>query len=120
MKNVEVEKELEALFDYCAIYCSPNCCGLASFEIHKGLLLRYLLDRNSNLVALYNAMNSQITKIYESLCNLVVSSEEVEIGVVYLSKGTSPNFSLPYNEAVHFFRRWQRVFRQVKGTNAVP
>ncbi|MCV6620424.1 MAG: hypothetical protein OIF51_01570 [Cellvibrionaceae bacterium] len=117
MKALDITDELYKLLDYSAIYCSPNCCGLQAFEIHKGLLTRYLMDFGLDL---YPKLRREIDSIYKEVKAAKVDLDEQEIGLVCKSRGATAQFQLTHEELEHFFLRWTRVFKQVEGSNAVP
>ena len=117
--QIKISEDLAELFDFAEIYCSAGCCGINAFEIHKGLLLRKVIDKGALGVPWYNQVKSEIDFHYsEAVASLAESEENVPI--IYPRNDAFPEFHLKKNELIHFFLRWQRVFKQVKGTNAVP
>jgi len=144
---IKISPALSELLDFSEIYCSASCCGLQAFEIHKSLLLRKIIDKNiesGNGLNWYNitiiltqidldsvkenliekvssetGLKVEIDSLHLFLSNLVIDNEE-EIPVFYPKNGKLPEYCLPKNELQHLMLRWQRVLKQVKGTQAVP
>ena len=120
--QVKISSALSELLDFSEIYCSGACCGLQAFEIHKSLLLRKIIDKNidgEDGVNWYNELNIEIDSLHRHVSNLAIDNEE-EIPVIYPRNDSLPEYYLPKNELQHMLLRWQRVFKQVKGTQAVP
>jgi hypothetical protein len=120
--QVKVSSELSELLDYAQIYCSASCCGLGAFEIHKSLLLRKVINKKlagESGIKWYGQLKVEIESLHELVSRLELP-DEYEIPIVYPTNDTLPEFYLPKNELQHLLLRWQRVFRQVKGTQAVP
>ncbi|MDO3381530.1 DUF6331 family protein [Gilvimarinus algae] len=120
--QVRVSDALAELLDFSEIYCSAACCGLQAFEIHRGLLIRKIIDKNlegTSGIDWYNELKAEVDSLHHYISNLAVK-DETEISVFYPQNTNLPEFHLPKNELQHFFLRWQRVFTQTKGTQAVP
>jgi len=117
--QIEVSDELSELFEFSEIYCTAGCCGLGAFEIHRGMLVRKIIDKGVDGISWYNKNRKEIDQLHDKVKDLPVGSD-VEIPVIYPKNYSVPQFYLPKNELQHFFLRWQRVFRQTKGTQAVP
>ena len=67
----------------------------------------------------YNEVKSEIDFHYSEVIALLAESEE-SVPLIYPRNEAFPEFYLKKDELIHFLLRWQRVFKQVKGTNAVP
>lgn len=120
--QIKISSALSELLDFSEIYCSAACCGLSAFEIHKGLLLRKIIDKNisgESGINWYNELKIEIDYLHGYVTNLVIENEK-EIPVIYPRNDKLPEYYLPKNELQHLLLRWQRVFKQVKGTQAVP
>lgn len=117
--QMKISGDLAELLDFSEIYCSAACCGLQAFEIHKSLLLRKIIDKGEKGISWYNALKAELEELYLTVEATKVDSEE-EVPVIYPRNKSLPEYWLPHNELLHFLRRWNRVIKQVKGTNAVP
>lgn len=117
--QIKISEALAELFDFAEVYCSPACCGISAFEIHKGLLLRKIIDKGALGVPWYNQVKSEIDSHYAEVVASLAKSEE-DIPIIYPRNDVFPEFFLQKNEVIHFFLRWQRVLKQVKGTSAIP
>ena len=117
--QIKISEALSELFDFTEIYCSAASCGISAFEIHKGLLLRKIIDKGSTGISWYNQVKSEIDVHYsEAVASLAEDAEDIPL--IYPRNDAFPEFYLKKNEMKHLFLRWQRVFKQVKGTHAVP
>jgi len=120
--QIKISSSLVELLDFSEIHCSAGCCGLQAFEIHKSLLLRKVIDKNISGVSgidWYNELKIEIDSLHEHLINLNLD-KETEIPIIYPRNTDLPEFYLAKNELQHMFLRWQRVFKQVKGSQAIP
>lgn len=118
--QVCISEQLVELLDFCEIYCSAACCGINAFEIHKGLLLRKVIDKGSDGVDWYNLLNKEVKKLSSELERLSVEDNEEDIPIIYPRNDSFPEYYLPYNELMHLCKRLNIIVRQVKGSNAVP
>ena len=120
--QIKISSALSELLDFSEIYCSAACCGLQAFGIHKSLLLRRIIDKNNegkSGINWYNELKLEIDAPHLHLTNLSIDNEK-EIPVIYPRNDSLPEFYLPKNELQHLLLRWQRVLKQVKGTQVVP
>lgn len=117
--QIKISEALAELFDFAEVYCSAECCGISAFEIHKGLLLRKVIDKGPLGVPWYNQVKSEVDSLYAEAASSLAGGEE-DIPIIYPRNDAFPEFYLKKYEVIHFFIRWQRVLKQVKGTNAVP
>jgi len=120
--QIKVSSSFSELLDFSELNCTASCCGLQAFEIHKSLLLRQVIDKNLagiSGVDWYNGVKEEIDLLHKLVSELDIG-HETEIPVIYPRNDSSPEFYIPRNELQHLLLRWQRVFRQVKGTQAIP
>ena len=69
--KVKASTALAELLDSTAIYCSAACCGLDAFEIHRGLLLRKIIDKNIEKDKgndWYNSLEQEIESVHSIQC----------------------------------------------------
>jgi len=117
--QVYISDELADLLSFLEVNCSIACCGISALEIHKGLLLRKLIDMGETRYDWYSSVKEEIENKFTEVQAISVDNE-ADIPVRTAEFESMPAYYMPYNELLHLFKRLGIIFKQVKGSNAIP